>query len=293
MKRQITIGRMVLAALATILGAIAILGCDGRQNGYEPPRDFEAPPVPTGVTTTTMDGEILVSWDPIYLDPDYDDLAGFKVYRSINNNLFSHIATVDRDVYEYLDTGLENGSTYYWAVTSFDTHGNESDLSYETVFDTPRPEGFDERIYNYLGPAYEQLSGFDFSLERVISWNSPSCDIFLEYDDSPGIQAFYIWLGDNGADIQDMGYTDSFDDITYAPNAGWSQFSYVEAILGHTYVLRTMDNHYAKVRVTGFSGSPDYSMVFDWGYQIDAGNRELKMEPPATGPLAGNNGVAE
>ena len=281
MKRKISMVRLGTTIMASILGAIVVSGCDSRDSGYNPPRDYEAPPVPTGVTSTTMENSILLSWEPIYMDPDYDDLAGFKVYRSNNNTLFAHIGTVDADVYEYLDEGLENGRTYYWAVASIDHSGNESDLSYETVFDTPRPEGFDERIYNYLDPSYDHISGFDFSLERTLSWDDPACDFFLEFDDTPGIQTYFIWLGDNGADFQDMGYTDSFDDITYAPNTGWSQFSYAEAILGHTYVLRTIDNHYAKIRITGFSSSPGYSIVFDWGYQIDQGNRELRVEPPA------------
>ena len=261
-----------------IIPALLLTACDQRSTTYVSGDDDQAPPVPSGVTTTTGDGIIWVEWNPINGIPD---LAGFYVWRSTDNFDFFWIATVGKNVTEYEDDDVINGVTYYYGISSFDEDGNESSVSfdYESAFDTPRPEGFDEVIYDSNDPVHEHLSGFDFSREERVPWDASRCDISFEYDDTPGITAFFIWLGWNGLVIQDMGYTDHFDDITYAPQTGWSEFPYVEAIVGHTYVLLTEDNHYAKVRVTDFDSFPAYRMTFDWGYQIDPGNRELKIDP--------------
>ncbi len=259
-----------------IIPALLLTACDQRSTTYVSGDDDMAPPVPSGVTTTTGDGIVWVEWNPINGIPD---LAGFYVWRSTDNYDFFWIATVGENVTEYEDDDVINGVTYYYGISSFDDDGNESRVSfdYESAFDTPRPEGFDEIIYDFNDPDYEDLSGFDFSREERVHWLSSRCDIFLEYDTDFG--AFFIWLGDNGRYIQDMGYTDGFDDITYAPETGWSEFTYIEAIEGHTYVMMTWNNHYAKIRVTDFDSFPAYRMIFDWGYQIDPGNRELKIDP--------------
>lgn len=255
---------------------LLLTACDQRSTTYVAGEDNQAPPVPSGVTTTTGDGIIWVEWNPINGIPD---LAGFYVWRSTDNLDFFWLATVGENVAEFEDDDVTNGVTYYYGVSSFDDDGNESRVSfdYENAFDTPRPEGFDEIIYDSNDLDYEDQAGFDFSREERVHWLSSRSDIFLEYDTDLG--TFFIWLGDNGMAIQDMGYTDHFDDITYAPVTGWSQLPWVEAIEGHTYVVLTEDNHYSKIRVIGFGGFPAYRMIFDWGYQIDRGNRELKIDP--------------
>jgi hypothetical protein len=261
-----------------IIPVLLLTACDQRSTTYVSRDDTMAPPVPSGVTTTTGDGIIWVEWNPINGIPD---LAGFYVWRSTDNLDFFWIATVGKNVIEYEDDNVVNGVTYYYGVSSFDEDGNESRVSfdYDPAFDTPRPEGFDEIIYDSFDPDYEDLSGFDFSMEERVHWDASRCDIYLEYDTNPFIEAFFIVLGDNGRYIQDMGYTDHFDDITYAPNDGWSSLDYVEVIEGHTYVLYTWNDHYAKIRVTQAILSPHSRIVFDWGYQIDPGNRELKIDP--------------
>ncbi len=265
-------------AMILSLAALVFVACDINNND-EPyyPSDHQAPPVPTGLTSTTMDQSVLLTWNAVVLDPSFDDLAGYKLYRSNDNSLFSRIATVGRNTTEYTDTGLINGHTYFYAISSFDNDGNESALSSENVFDTPRPEGFDFRIYVFDDPIHNQQTGFDLSGQTYVPWNSTLCDFFAEYDTSSG--AFFLWLGHNSSRIQDMGYTNSFDDITYAPSSGWSQFDYAEIVEGHTYVILTGDNHYAKIRVTALTSTPSLSVIFDWGYQVDPGNRELRIDP--------------
>ena len=71
--------------------------------------------------------------------------------------------------------------------------------------------------------------------------------------------------------IQDAGYVDLVD-VDYAPPSGWSADGVVEAIPGHSYILLTRDNHYAKFQVVTRGST---SMTMDWAYQIDPDNPEL------------------
>jgi hypothetical protein len=47
----------------------------------------------------------------------------------------------------------------------------------------------------------------------------------------------------------------------------------VEAIVGHCYIVWTHDNHFAKFRITSLDAQ---RVQFDWAYQVDPGNRELR-----------------
>lgn len=267
-----------LANLVIILTALSFIAvaCDESTG----PRDTTAPPVPTGLTSDTGDGVVWLYWDPIIGIPDLD---GYAVYRSTDNNRFYWQADVDANVTEYADDTVDNGLTYYYGVSSFDRAGNESDVSFDyvTVFDTPRPQGWDVVIYSYTETPYSDRSGFDFSMEERVPYTSTRADLFLEFDNDPAFYTYFLILGNNGGLIQDLGYTESIYDITYAPVNGWSAFNYVEAIEGHTYVIYTEDNHYAMIRITDFDDIPARSMTFDWAYQIDPGNRELKIGVPS------------
>ena len=79
-----------------------------------------------------------------------------------------------------------------------------------------------------------------------------------------------VW---DDSDIQDMGYTTSLDEIQVAPESGWSPTKDVRLISGHTYVVWTWDDHFAKFRVSSISPQ---RVVFDWAYQLRGGNPFLK-----------------
>jgi hypothetical protein len=60
------------------------------------------------------------------------DLAGYKVYRGTSPGTYgAPIATLQGNVTNYVATGLQLGMTYYFAVTAYDTAGNESVYSNE------------------------------------------------------------------------------------------------------------------------------------------------------------------
>jgi hypothetical protein len=113
----------------------------------------------------------------------------------------------------------------------------------------------------------------NLSAGQVVAWNSPAADI--QVDRVSGID--YINAANVSTNIMDMGYTTSFDEISVSPSTvisdGWSTVGYYEATVGHTYIVWTSDNHFAKLRVSAISGSG--AITFHWGYQTDTGNPEL------------------
>lgn len=283
-----------LGIVAT-LAATTLVACDEDEEFV----DVTPPAIPNGVYSVTADQLILVRWNP----NRERDLAGYHVLSNTDGgNEYFIIATIDAfdpdyyrtgalvndpgdDYLEFPDFEAVNGTYYWYAIIAFDDHGNESDLSLETVVDVPRPEGavelFDERLN-------ASLSGYDFSSlsGQPQPSTDPSTDVFYRTD-AGGVG--YLLVNGSRVRIQDYGNV-GFDVASYAPIDGWSATGRTEAIEGHTYVLeiydgigRTGDRHYAKLTIVERTSS---SVDMDWGYQIVSDERELKQAPQGvrTGP---------
>ena len=254
-----------------------------------PARDRLAPAAPRGVYTVTGDGEVFVHW----LANTESDVVGYRIYEapceSGSDCPYDRVGTTTGSSFRV--SGLTNGETRYYAVAAYDFAGNESELSKEILFDTPRPEGIDRVLNNYLEtPAG---SGYDFSAFTARAWDDPLTDMFFGF--SGGV--YQMFVPDLNTDIQDAGYATTLDAVDFSPTTGWSPSGTAELITGHCYIVWTRDDHYAKFRVTEIrpaaSGAPA-KVVFDWAYQVDAGNRELRSgkvkngERGATRPIAWN-----
>jgi len=244
--------------------SIVMLSCQDEVMHYS---DNVAPNVPTNITTETGDNLIIIEWSPVY----NNDLAGYAVYYSDSYNGKYNLLGTTKNTY-YYDEGAGNGITNYYAVASYDFNGNESDLSYDVAYDTPRPEGFNQTLYDFRN--FPNISGYDLSTYRVESYNSDYTDFFFENDNG----VFYLNVWDD-TDIQDVGQTRDIYDVSFAPNEGWvslqpgENIKYVRAIRGNTYIIWTFDNHFAKIRISGIY---DDRIKFDWAYQTASGNVELK-----------------
>lgn len=271
-------GTLAVLALITLL---QVAGCD--EDDPVTVVDNQPPAVPTGVTSVTGDGVVTVLWN----DLDEADLVGYDIYRhdgiDPEYGPYYRIGTVGWDE-NWLDDGLthwfddfdvSNGSTYYYAVLAYDESGNESNLSYETVPDTPRPQGEDAWLYDRLGPLGE-ASGFDFGdlSSDALPWNDPDTDIYVEYD---GNGVPWVVAADHAL-IQDWG-TIGLAWVDYAPRDGYSAAGRAELILGHSYIVQIGQNgiHFAKFAVMQIT--PD-GVKIDWAYQIDENNPELGVTDP-------------
>ncbi len=265
---------ILLALMGMTLG---LVGCDDDNDRIIVQEPDIIPEPPQGVFSITGDSEVFIYWNGPYIA----DIAEYVVYRSLDPvDNYAPIATItaqdnpnlDLIVYEYIDATAANGTTYYYAVTSVDDAGQESVLSAENVFDTPRPEGIatvSDSVQNL------STSGIDLSASgAVIPGNSVNADVVFDIFDG----VWYINVADVDTDIQDLGFTaDDFTTIGWAPQDGWSLLGFSEMIVGHTYVIWTRDDHFAKIRVESLGAS---TAQIRWAYQTDQGNPELAPYVP-------------
>lgn len=263
-------------AVGLFLCGFFFVGCSVSENSVgteivEVQKDT-VPFPPRGVYSITGDGSVEVFWWP----NQEDDIAGYVIYRSLDKTSnYEEIGTVDLKTTAFTDTTVQNGITYFYAVSAVDMAKNKSELSGESVFDTPRPAG-SVTLQDYS--IVPQSSGFSLThTDRVQSFNNNTTDLYFGVDTAVAVPYFY---SDNGTQLQDKGWTDSFDEISFAPTQGFTSL-FVEAIEGHTYCFLTPDGHYAKIRVTKvyvqWAGEQVQSanVKFDWAYQLQAGNPEL------------------
>ncbi len=253
---------------------LTFIGCENENEILNPP-----PAAPQGVFTITGDNAVYLYWN----GPYEVDLREYIILRSFEEfDNYVEIARVTAEsnpaldllIYEYVDTEVQNGTTYFYAVMTVDNSRQESGLSAESVFDTPRPQG---QVTLYPVSVDGTIAGFNLVTETVVNYTSNAADIYLVYDNVDDI--YFITVGNVDIDIQDMGFSYDFDQINYAPDDGWSQFIDMELILGHTYVIWTDTDNYAKLRPVQIFSSG--AVRFEWAYQTDSGNRELKIIPPS------------
>jgi hypothetical protein len=250
--------------------ALTVVGCEDDDEVFDP-----VPATPQGVYSVTGDEVVWIYWNGIY----ESDVKEYVIYRSVQETTgYQAIGSVNAEsnpnlnllIYEYPDEAVTNGHTYYYALTAVDHAGQESELSAEMVFDTPRPQG-QASIFPY--EIDSTLAGFNLETGSNVLYRSLAADVWVDHDSIDGGVVRYLNARSNGVDIQDFGYTSSFDDISSAPDTGWSELGYVEIVLGHTYIIWTANNHFAKMRAVSFNGSG--SITFQWAWQTDEGNPEL------------------
>jgi hypothetical protein len=226
--------------------------------------DNDPPSAPTGLRTATGDDFIELFWN----DTRDPDVSGYNVYvSSTYGGRYQYVGSTTSAYYR--DDEARNGVLYYYAVSAYDYDGNESDLSSDVAYDIPRPEGYDVLLYN--AAVASNQAGYDFSKYTVVAVADEYADMYFVTGNGGPVMRV-----DTDTDIQDMGPTSSVLAIGQAPVSGWSTTREVPLVAGHTYVVWTWDDHYAKFRVSSVSSG---RVVFDWAYQLVPSNRLLKKDP--------------
>ena len=248
----------ILNAAYILIFSLFLIGCTN-DNFYE--NDYDPPAAPRGVEVLNGDNLVEIYWKP----NKESDLAGYNIYYSYSySGKYFYIGST-KNTY-FIDDGANNGTKYYYAVTAYDYNHNESDLSVDVVYATPRPEGFNQALFDYR--RFPNTSGYSFSKYKVYPYNDLNTDFYFEnYNDT----LYFVVYDDS--DIQDMGPTKDIYDISFAPLHGWSNTKDVFVKAGHTYIVWTWDNHFAKVRVKALTAD---RVVFDWAHQTVKGEQQLK-----------------
>jgi hypothetical protein len=257
-------------AVATVSAVMLMLpfvaGCED-----EGPVVVDTPPFPPdGVFSITGDGVVTIYWN----SNDEPDLAGYGIYRGSQEfGRYDHLADVSASTTFYDDTDVVNGETWFYAVTALDAAENESELSRETVFDTPRPEGFGLVLVE-LGQDPSR-AGYDFSSlsNSAQAASLGTTDIYFEA--SGGVN--YVVAADPLVDIQDYGLIDLVL-VDWAPEQGWAPSKRSEAIVGHCYIVRVSNGqggrNMAKFEVMDVTAS---TLTLNWAYQ--SVNNSLELAP--------------
>lgn len=86
-----------------------------------------APPAPTGLTATPTVGAVWLSWTA----PVGDVAAGYNVLRATKSGgpyttIYSSLSGTKNDAAQYTDSGVTNGTTYYYVVQAVNQSGTSS-----------------------------------------------------------------------------------------------------------------------------------------------------------------------
>ena len=256
----------LLTSLLTMM--LIITSCNINDTDYN---DYTPPAPPTGIKVLNGDNRVDIYWNK----KRESDVAGYNVYYNYTyEGRYTLIGSTSGT--HFTDLYAENGVKYYYAVAAYDYNGNESELSYDVIYSTPRPEGFNQSIFDYR--RFPNKAGFTFNDYSVVPYDDNATDFFFEiYQGTP-----YLVVYDD-TDIQDMGLTNDIYDIPYAPVSGWNPDKEEIAKIGHTYVIWTWNNHFAKIRVKNITND---RVVFDWAFQKVPGEYQLK-------PVGKGNGQRE
>ncbi len=243
----------------------------------------DPPPDPGMVEVVALDNANYLRWSNNARNDS--DFSFYRVYLMGNGG--DNFILGETDSEGFLDLLAVNGDSYSYFISSVDDQGHES-FGSETATGTPRPDYHGEWIY-----AYEDVptqAGFRFSQDEltypILDGNAPTRHFRVEVD------ANGWWLVPGpGTEVYDGFFettalkcgVDSDSDcvaLDQAPLAGYTNLD-MPLYPQTTYVLRVVGDdgltHYGVIRVTllGFDQDDASIMIFDWAYQLQAGNPNL------------------
>jgi hypothetical protein len=241
------------------------------------------PPAPAFVRAVALDNAIYLTWDE--MSRSSSDFSFYRVYQDAGNGTDYLLGETDSE--GFLDLLAANGETAGYFVRAVDTDGHEGPES-TLAQGTPRPDYHGEWMYDYFG--LPGSSGFRFQQDEdsnpIMNGTSSDRHFRLEVDQSgwwivpgPGTGVYPVGFETTALKCQ-VAADAACTDITTAPTSGYSssdQFLETQT----SYVLRVIGDdgatHYGVLRVEllGYDQNDDALMIFDWAYQLQAGNPDL------------------
>jgi len=271
-------------------------------SGLETPSDWSVevfvpnpvPPAdPGSVEAVALDNAVYLRWSNNARNAT--DFSFYRVYLLEADGSTFLLGETDSE--GFLDLLAVNGSTYSYFTTAVDDQGHESSGSV-AASGTPRPDYHGEWIY-----AYEDVpgsSGFRFGADEmtypILDGMSPSRHFRMEVDadgwwlvPGPGAEVYDGFWETTALKCGVASDGDCFS-LDLAPLTGYTSMD-MPLYPQSTYVLRVMGDdgklHYGAIRVSllGYDQNGAAIMIFDWEYQLQAGNPKLSPRV-ATGRMA-------
>lgn len=240
------------------------------------------PVVPDAPFAVALDNANYLTWGAA--SRGSADFSHYKVYQDITGTGF---LLGETDSEGFLDLLAANGDTYEYFVTAVDSDGHESAGSVLAA-GTPRPDYHGEWLYDHFDQP--TLSGFRFVEDEVTNPIFPGTDAARHFHFETDLSGSWVVAGP-GTTIYQGGFPTtalkcgvaadaSCVDVSTAPASGYGTVD-VSVVTGESYVFRVVgdDNqiHYGVIRVEmlGFDQNGDAIVIFDWAYQLQAGNPDL------------------
>ncbi len=272
------------------VSAVGHDGYEGSGSGIITVDERNRLPPPSSISSISLDRAVQLSWPANSRQTSPSMFDYYRVYSAPydldqglcdNTRWVMEGSTVSED---FLVTGLPNGAPRCFATSSISRDGHES-LWTTPRADTPRPDA-----RNVIVWAVEESlanSGFRFeptggALGAVLAGDRTDIDFRVERRSDGSLWMVPVRSGTRvalylGQPISDL------TSIDIAPVNGYSTGA-IEAVPGFGYVFETRLSgrlHFGGVRITHVSR--DY-LIFDWSYQTDPGNPELRILRPDMAP---------
>ncbi len=241
------------------------------------------PPDPAGVEVVALDHANYVRWSNNARGAQ--DFSFYRVYLLEDGGQSYLLGETDSE--GFLDLLAANGETYRYFITSMDDQGHESSGS-QAASGTPRPDYHGEWVYAFGDvPA---KSGFRFPADEatypILAGSSASRHFRMEVDNEgwwlvpgPGTE-IYDGYFETSALKCGPGADEDCVALDRAPLSGYTTQD-LPLYPQSTYVLKVTGDdgarHYGAIRVTllGYDQAGSALMIFDWAYQLQAGNPNL------------------
>ncbi|MEJ7810842.1 MAG: hypothetical protein WKG32_10580 [Gemmatimonadaceae bacterium] len=238
---------------------------------------------PTALTSVSLDRAVQLSWAANAREGHASVFSYYRVYSTpydLDKDLCDDVnwalegSTVSED---FLVTGIANGAPRCFATSAVSVDGHESAWARPRA-DTPRYDARNSVVF--ATDATMSQSGFRFFLPSsatfgtVLPGDRNDLDFRVERRADGSLWLKPVRAGARVALYGTKIVTD-LTSVDVAPETGFSTGA-IEALPGYAYVFETLASdglHYGALRVTHVTR--DY-VVFDWAYQSDPGNPELK-----------------
>jgi len=247
------------------------------------------PADPASLEIVALDNAVFLRWSDNARSAS--DFSFYRVYLEQDDDDVYLLGETDSE--GFLDLLAVNGVTQSYFISAVDDQGHESSGSV-TASGTPRPDYHGEWIY-----AHEDVpthSGFRFAQDDlsypIVDGTSPSRHFRMEVDadgwwlvPGPGTQVYDGYFETTSLKCGVAADSDCVA-LDQAPLTGYTtgdmplypQASYVLRVIGDGGGL-----HYGVIRAVllGFDQDGSAIMIFDWAYQLQAGNPNLVAKEAA------------
>jgi PKD repeat protein len=132
---------------------------------------------------SSMNNHAILSWNPPTMNSNgtpLTDLAGYKIYYGTATRVYPYNIDVG-SITSYQFNNLIDGLTYHFAITAYDTSGNESVFSHE-VTKTVQSENIPPYADPTAAGSYTAYAGQSITLDGSNSYDSDGSIILYEWD---------------------------------------------------------------------------------------------------------------